>query len=109
KRRRRRTFGACVALVVLASGAFFLSRGAPRVSTDPVAYARHLHEAVFPRGSAPRYDLLKKDAALRSEYLTALDHRSSVVRRSALNALLQSGVEVDRERLEGILVNARED
>ncbi len=103
--------GLCLALALGVGGYFALRGGGPdaRAPRDPVAYARSLHEAVFPRGDAPRTSLLLEDDARRAEYVAALDDPSSLVRRTALAALVFSGVPIDASRLEAILEHARED
>ena len=109
RRRRNAILGLCAG-AVLGLGAFFLARpAAPAGPRDPVAYARELNDRIFPRGEDPRYDLLGNDAALREEYVAALDHPSGIVRRAALQALTMSSVALDPARLEAILRNARED
>jgi hypothetical protein len=115
-RRARRVKGLSLGLVLLvgaALGLAFAWRGAPSPErtapdrTDAVAYANHLEERVF-RGSNPDYDLLKRDERLREEYLAALDHESSLVRRTALHALTFSGVEMDAARLTDVLTSWNE-
>ena len=99
-----------VVLIGLALGIVFLARGssAPQ-SHDPAARARRLHDRVFGLDAAPDYGLLQRDEALRSEYLAALDDESSLVRRTALQALMYSGVELDPQRLTEILTTWDED
>lgn len=98
-----------VVLLGLGVGAFLWTRRSPPAEPDGIAYAKHLSETVFPKGRPPRTDLLGRDAALRGEYLKALDHPVSLVRRTALDALTMSEVTIDRARLESILLHARED
>jgi hypothetical protein len=109
-RRRNATLG--VVLLVCGGIAAFLwasrERG-PTATDDPVAYSRRLWLRVFGEGSTPDYGLLLRDAALRDEYLAALDHPSSLVRRTALTALTSTGVELPAERLRRTLAEWRED
>ena len=111
-RRARRIKGVSLGLVLLVGAALALAfawRGAASPDrTDAVAYASHLEEQVF-RGSDPDYDLLKRDAPLREEYLAALDHESSLVRRTALHALMFSGIQLDTARLAELLTTWNED
>ena len=93
----------------LTAAIILFTRPEPEAPTDPIAYARALHDAVFPTGQPPRTDLLRLDEARRLEYVKALDHPVSLIRRTALNALALSGVDMDAGRLEMILARSHED
>jgi hypothetical protein len=79
------------------------------VGADAVAYSNVLFRRIFPPDGKPKYELLQSDPALRAEYQRALDHRSSLVRRTALTALTSSGIELDPARMEEVLRTWNED
>lgn len=81
----------------------------PPVAESPAEYANRLLRRVFPVSGPADTALLRNDAAARAEYVRALDHPSSVVRRVALQALVFSSVEVDAARLSRALLEFRED
>lgn len=106
KQRRRaaliRGGGLVLLLAVAVAGIFFGTRD-PAVEEHPSLYAEYLDRQVFPKGLSPRYDLLKSDSGLREQYMRALDNPSALVRRTALGALLWSGIELPVSRLEDVL------
>jgi hypothetical protein len=110
-RRKRRVALCVVAAVAAAVGAFALWRRKPPTGVEvaPIAYAEQLHRVVFPGGGRTEYHRLKDDFALRTEFVRALDHPSSLVRRSALVGLTSSGIDVDPDRLMRALSQWRED
>lgn len=79
------------------------------VAEEAIDYSKVLYKRVFPGDGTGNYDLLKKDEALREEYRRALDHRSSLVRRTALTALTSSGIEIDPAGMEEVLRTWNED
>lgn len=98
-----------VLLVGLGLGVVFWRTGSRTPeAVDPVVYATRLHDRVF-RAGRPDYDLLKRDEGLRREYLAALDHESSLVRRTAMHALTWSGIDLEPARLEAVLTTWDED
>jgi hypothetical protein len=113
-RRRRRTAGCVVAALLVGGGVFALTRPDASVESraggqDPVAYAQSLHRRVYANPRRPDYRALHDDAALRAEFTRALDDPSSLVRRTALAALMGSGVDVDPSRVEAALAGWHED
>lgn len=119
RRRRRRRIAtlATAGVLMLGAGGLWLARPEATEPTaiesaDAVAYGNDLYERVMGRRDAPEtrdLDYLKRDAEARAEYLAALDHPSSFVRRVAISTLGWSGVEVPPETMVRILTTYRED
>ena len=108
RRIARRTTLGCVLVAAAAGGVAVWGRRSPSAPEDPTAHARRLFTAVFPAAGKAR-PLLTEDAHAREEYVRALDDPSSLVRRTALQALALSGVETDASRLARALTDFREE
>ena len=118
RRARRVRFTAASALVFIVGLGGFLFVRAQGTSptavdrTDPVAYANYLYKRIVPKEGSSDYmdrDLLKRDAEARAEYIAALDHPNTIVRRTALFAFAMSGVTIPDASLTKLLVEHRED
>ncbi len=115
--RRRRLIGASTACLLLLGVGWWAfarpSEQAPRLETaDAVAYAEELFRRVMhdpARADDDDFEVLSRDADARQEYLAALDHPSSHVRRTALYVLAFTSVEVPAPTLTRLLVEHRED
>ena len=117
RQRRNRLLGAGAACVVLLAVGWWAARPdaapRPRMETaDAVTYGMDLYARVFhdPADSTDNDGAyLKHDAAARAEYLAALDHPSSFVRRVAVDALGYSAVPIPPGTLARMLLERRED
>jgi len=108
--RTIRNVSAGILLLLAASIGFFVVRRAPpEASETAFAYARRLNAMIVPASGSPDHERLARDAAARAEFLAALDHPSSCVRRTALYGLLNSRIPVDPARLEKVLTEFHED
>jgi hypothetical protein len=106
---KRRGFVGGATAVLLGAAVWWAWPSRGTEPTDPWAFARGLREVVAPAGGPSRYEVLRTDSAERARFVAALEHPSSVVRRTALHALLRGGVDLPPERLEGILLGWKED
>lgn len=79
------------------------ARAGERAADGVAGYAGELFRRVFPLEGPTRDTLLQEDPALRAEYLRALDHPSSLVRRVAISALTFSKIPIDAARLTHVL------
>ena len=91
------------AIVIGVVATLAIQAGRRPTSSTALDYAKELHLRVFPPGESANLDLLKENAELRKEYTAALDHTSSLVRRTALYALTNSGVDLEAQRVEHLL------
>ncbi len=115
--RRRRLTAVSAVVLLVGLGGLFYARTQPTSptavdKTDPVAYANYLYKRIVPKEGDSNYwdrELLKRDAEARAEYVAALDHPNTIVRRTALFGLDASGVPIPDQSLRTLLIEHRED
>ncbi len=105
---RRRGFAyAAAAVLVVAFALFAYFKPTPETGAvrSSVEYAAYLNELVFGEfgASKPDYERLKNDPALRSEFEQALEHPSTLVRKTAFECLTYSGIPVETTVAERLL------
>ena len=117
QQRRRRVAAASLACLLLVGAGIWIARTGDETpahveTADAIRYGNALYRRVMGSAEDPDggdLDYLKRDGAARAEYLAALDHPSSFVRRVAMTALSYSGVEIPADVLLRMLVEHRED
>ncbi len=108
RRRRRwrasRFAAAAAAVLALAFVTRSDAEARYRLPADPMARAMYLFRATwgYDRGDLGR---LKRDPEMRALFVRALDDESSIVRRFAIDGLLESGVAVDARHIDEALTS----
>lgn len=114
RRQRQRASLATLAILLLAVGAWALLRSGQGPAEAPaeappeaIVYARQLFDRLNPPGAPSQVMRLSREPELEREYLAALRHPSSVVRRIAFMQLAQASRPVPAEETRRLLAEAQ--